>query len=123
MAARIRITPTTRTLQFLEARGYIADICERRQGPISRDLFGCIDIVAAHPRKREVLFIQVTSHSHRASRLAKTAEAPKTIQLLRSGALVEVWTWANEDAQPHITRLRADRNPEAPREGQGTTTT
>jgi hypothetical protein len=106
--ARLRITPTTRTIAHLEARGWVVDIAERRQGPITRDLFGCIDIVAAHPERREVLFVQCTSNNGNgnfAARLQKTLAQPTTLQLLRAGVRIEVWGWKNTAAEPRIERL------------------
>ncbi|MBL8752256.1 MAG: hypothetical protein JNK15_03060 [Planctomycetes bacterium] len=104
MGARVKWTPTTRTIGFLEARGWIVDIAERQQGPITRDLFGCIDLVAVHPDKRAVLFVQVTSRSNIASRIAKTLAQPTTRKLIQAGVLIEVWGWGDE-AEPRIERL------------------
>jgi hypothetical protein len=104
MGARVRFTPTTRSIAFLEARGWLVDIAERRQGPITRDLFGCIDLVAAHPTRREVLFVQVTDSTHLANRVTKTLAQPATLQLLRAGVRIEVWGWGNE-ASPRVRVL------------------
>lgn len=106
VALNTRTAPTKRTLEWLTARGYLADIAERRRGPITVDLFGCIDIIAVHPERREILFVQVTSHSNRASRVLKVQTSPHTRALLRSGAHVEVWTWGAESASPHVVRMR-----------------
>lgn len=110
MSARVRFTPTTRTIGYLESRGWIVDIAERRQGPITRDLFGCIDLVAVHPTLREVLFVQVTSNNGNgnfAARLAKTIAQPTTALLLQAGVRIEVWGWKDQAAEPRIERLSA----------------
>jgi hypothetical protein len=112
VSARARITPTTRTLAHLRAHGYVADIAERRQGPITRDLFGCIDVVAAHPERGEILFVQCTSNNGNgnfAARLAKTRAQPTTSELLRAGVRIEVWGWKNEDHEPRIERLSIEQ--------------
>lgn len=104
MGARVKFTPTTRSIAYLEARGWVVDIAERRQGPITRDLFGCIDLVAAHPERRLVLFVQVTSASNIASRVTKTLAQPTTALLLRAGVRIEVWGWGDE-ATPRVRVL------------------
>lgn len=103
----LRITPTTRTIDYLEARGWSVDIAERRQGPITRDLFGCVDLVAAHPERREVLFLQVTGDSggNVAFRVAKTMAQPATQKLLQAGLRIEVWGWRASSPEPRIVRL------------------
>lgn len=106
VALNTRTAPTKRTLAYLSARGWLADIAERRRGPITVDLFGCIDLVAVHPERKEILFVQVTSVSHLAGRVTKVATSPHTKALLRSGARVEVWAWKAAEAEPRIRRMR-----------------
>ncbi|MCR9245641.1 MAG: hypothetical protein NXI31_11465 [bacterium] len=110
MAARMKVTPTTQTLSYLRARGWLAEEAERQQGRIKRDLFGCIDIHAVHPSSGEFLYVQVTDHSHRAHRVTKTRTNENVPGLLAAGARVEVWTWAPEDTEPHVTRLVSSQN-------------
>ena len=107
MAVRMqsKTTPTKRTLAHLQAQGWVADIAERRVGPVTHDLFGAIDIVAAHPEQRRVLFVQCTSSSNFASRLAKTKAHPTTELLLRAGVVIEVWGWSPESPNPRVERL------------------
>lgn len=99
-----RNTPTQRTIAHLRAAGWLVDIAERRQGPVTFDLFGCIDLVAVHPDDKRVLFIQVTSADHVADRLAKTRAQPTTALLLKAGVDIEVWGWG-DSATPRIERL------------------
>ena len=106
VALNTRTAPTKRTLALLAAQGYLADVAERRQGPITIDLFGCMDIVAVHPTRREILFVQVTSRSHRASRVSKVLASPHIRALLKSGALVQVWAWDTGSAEPSIVPIR-----------------
>jgi hypothetical protein len=106
MGARMRITPTTRTVAALEGKGWLVDVVERRQGPITRDLFGCFDLIAVHPEQCVVLLVQVTSASNFASRLAKVCSQTTTVPLLRAGIALEVWGWS-DGASPRIERLIA----------------
>lgn len=108
VALNTRTAPTKRTLAYLSARGWHADIAERRSGPITVDLFGCIDLVAVHPELRQILFVQVTGHNggNLAARVRKVAESPHTKALLRSGARVEVWAWKAAEAEPRVRRMR-----------------
>lgn len=106
MSARVQLSPTSRTIGFLEVRGWLVDIAERSEGPVKKDLFGCIDLVAVHPTKRLVLFVQVTSASNFASRLKKTKAQPTTAKLLQAGVVIEVWGW-DDGATPRIERLSA----------------
>jgi hypothetical protein len=87
-------TPTARTLARLRELGYRADVVERRLPRcfITRDLFGCIDVVAVRPG--EVLGVQCTSASHLAARLRKARAAPGLRAWLAAGAHFEVWGWA-----------------------------
>lgn len=107
MRIATRRSPQQRTLAHLRAEGWTVDIAERRQGPISRDLFGCIDVVAVHPLRREFLFVQLTGDNggHVADRVRKVRTAPATRALLRAGARVEVWGWAHGRAEPRIVRM------------------
>ena len=107
MAVRMtsRTSPTQRTLEHLRARGWLADVAERRQGPISLDLFGFADLVAVHPDQRRVLLVQVTSASHFADRLAKVKATPAAALVLRAGVAVEVWAWSPGSPEPRIERV------------------
>lgn len=103
-----RTAPTKRSLARLRAAGWIADSAERKEGPITRDLFGTIDIVAVHPVRCEVLFVQCTSNNggNVAKRRAKLTSSPATRVLLKAGTRVEVWGWSHERAAPRVIALR-----------------
>ena len=87
-------TPTARALARLRELGYLADVVERRLPRcfITRDLFGCIDVVAVRPG--EVLGVQCTSASNLAARLARARGAPGLRDWLAAGARFGVWGWA-----------------------------
>lgn len=121
-----RSAPTKWTLALLAQRGWTADICERKEGPISRDLFGCIDVIAVHPHERRVIFVQCTSLANIASRIRKTIARSETVDMLLAGCHVEVWGWSDGTPLPRIEQLVLDRGvvvtrshlqnyPEAPR--------
>jgi hypothetical protein len=120
MRINTRTSPTKRSLALLASNGWLADIAEHRQGPITRDLFGVIDIVAVHPQNQQVLFVQCTSNNggHVAARRAKLKSSPATKALLQAGTRVEVWGWSHERAEPRIVALRLSgpKEPTPPRE-------
>lgn len=94
--------PTERTLDWLRERGYMVDKTEHWIGnpfvPASRkrkDLFGCIDVVALHRKRRGVLGVQATSRSGVSARVTKSCtECRKALKLwLRSGNRFLVMGW------------------------------
>lgn len=110
MAVRLKTKnePTRRTLELLAAKGWTADIVERRTGRISRDWCGCIDIIAVHPALQVVSFIQVTSWQHVGERVTKVKAEPRIADVLKAGGRVEVWGWKPEMLQPRIVRVSLD---------------
>lgn len=115
-----RNAPTKRALLTLAQRGYFADIAERRTGRVSRDLFGCIDLVAVlaagarvEPDRPPILLVQVTSWDHVPDRTRKTAARPEVRALLHRGVAVEVWGFRAEDDEARVVRLRI-KSPDDP---------
>lgn len=90
------MTPNARTLARLRKLGYTADIVERRlpRGFITKDLLGCIDVVAVHPQQKGVLGVQATTRDHQAHRLAKALAEPRLRTWLQAGNAFHVWGWA-----------------------------
>ena len=86
-------SPTARTLALLRQAGYLAEVVEKRLPKcfITRDLFGCIDVLAV--RAGEVLGIQCTSGSNVAARLSKALDTPQLRTWLAAGCGFEVWGW------------------------------
>ena len=110
-----RNTPTKRALLTLARRGYYADICERRTGRITRDLFGCIDIVAvlssgakADEQTPPIICVQVTSWDHVPDRTRKTVARPEVRALLHRGVAVEVWGFRDQNDEARVVRLRIE---------------
>jgi len=69
------LTPTARSKQELQKRGYRVAIVEHWNAfaKIRQDLFGCIDILAVKEGET-LLAVQVTSNAHAAARIAKSQE-------------------------------------------------
>jgi hypothetical protein len=99
-----KTSPTTRSLAYLRAHGWTCDIAERRQGPITRDLFGAFDIVGFKPGGRSIV-VQTTSHQHFSERLCKVLACPHLSDLMHCG--VEVWVhgWRREEVEPRTERV------------------
>jgi hypothetical protein len=97
-------SPTARSLALLRRRGFVADVCERwlAQAGIRRDLFGCIDLVAVHPRENGVLGIQATTASNLSARLRKAVGLPALKTWLAAGNRFEVWGWSKHGRRWHV---------------------
>lgn len=95
------MTPTARTLALLRKRGACADVVERRLGGtfITKDLFGCIDVVALEPGLPGLLGVQATTASNQASRLAKIRLEPRARLWLQAGNRLVVMGWAKRGAR------------------------
>lgn len=91
-------TPTFRTIQLMESRGYLAGIVERNYGRRTFDLFGLADVLAVKPGPpTELVLIQATSDmngGNSAKRVAKIRALPGTVALLqRAGFRIMVHAW------------------------------
>lgn len=75
----------------LEELGYIAEVVEKRipRCNISKDLFGCIDILALG--KRETRAVQVTDHTSVSKRVRKVQESDALPRMREAGWRIEVW--------------------------------
>jgi hypothetical protein len=89
-------SPTARTLARLRRRGYLAGVVERwlPRANVRKDLFGCADVLAVHPRDRAFLLVQCTSLAHVGDRLRKAKARPELAAWLQAGGAFEVWGWA-----------------------------
>lgn len=89
------MTPSGRCLAHARELGWLADVVERRITKIlTKDLFGCIDLVALDGRPG-VLGIQATSRSNVSARVRKIQEEcwPAAEAWLLAGNRLEVWGW------------------------------
>ncbi len=95
MATRSK-TPTARTLEALRKMGAVAGVVERRipKSFVTVDLFGFIDIIALVGPN--LIGIQATSGNNHAARRTKILSEPKAMAWLKTGALIEVWSWAKK---------------------------
>ena len=86
-------SPTSRSLDMLREIGYTCQVVEYYHHPSKkrRDLFGCIDIVAAHP-DLGILGVQATSGSNHSARFKKACRCP-VYNWLKGGAHLQVWSW------------------------------
>ena len=89
------MTPSGRCLLHARNMGWLADVVERRITKIlTKDLFGCIDLVALDGQPG-LLGIQATSRQKVRARLKKiqTECWPSAERWLGAGNRLEVWGW------------------------------
>jgi hypothetical protein len=89
-----KTTPTQRSLALLRGRGYAVEKVEQRltfKGFITRDLFGCIDLIAV--RRGEIVGVQTTSRSNLAARRAKALGSPGLEAWLAGGGKFFLHGW------------------------------
>lgn len=107
-----KVSPTARTLDLLRKSGYLAAVTERwvPGANIRRDLFGCFDVLAIHPVRREVVLVQTTTAGNLSSRVAKVKASPNTPAILAAGVIVQVHGWKLLDGrwQAKIVGIRAE---------------
>jgi len=91
-----RKSPTARALEDLRKMGFVADVVERRLPRcfITKDFFGCIDIIAARPGIG-ILAVQATGGDggNHAARIAKSIAEARLRTWLLSGGRFEVWSY------------------------------
>ena len=89
------MTPTARTLAFLRKCGFLCAVVETWVPHVNRrrDLFGCFDVLAVHPIRREIVLVQVTTLDHLSHRLAKVKATVELPGLLAAGLKVQVHGW------------------------------
>src|SRR5262245_37525671 len=106
------MTPTARTLALMRRSGYLAAVVETWIPHVNRrrDLFGCFDVLAVHPIRREVALIQVTTADHLAGRLAKVKAVPDLAGILAAGCKVQVHGWKQQGTRwrVKVVELRAE---------------
>jgi len=87
------MSPTARSLELLREMGYQAQVVEYYNCFSKKrvDLYGCIDIIAAHP-ELGILGVQATTGDHHAERWKKAITCPIRAWLA-GGGHVQVWSW------------------------------
>lgn len=107
------MTPTTRTLRYLQANGWLADEVERRiTRTVKRDLFGIADVIAFGESycyagdqaviTPLVLLVQATSKSNVSARVKKIAESELAPKLREMGVRICVYGWDRDSEEPRI---------------------
>ena len=102
------MTPTARSLAHYRRLGYLAEVVERWLPRVNRrkDLFGCVDIIAARPG--ELIGVQATSTSNVAARIAKARAIPELRVWLTVARFVVIgWDLRNGRWVPRIVELTA----------------
>ena len=91
-------SPTQRSLKLLRGQGYSAQVVEHwvPQTMRRRDLFGCIDIVAVHPKVDGVLGVQTTSATNFSARKTKALAIPELRVWMQAGGRFAVHGWRNK---------------------------
>ena len=95
-----RFSAVSWTKAYFERRGWTVDITEKtvqfpdketgRMVMVKRDLFGLADLVMVHPDHNGTTYVQTTTGSNFADRLAKTIGSPKAMNILKSGNAIWV---------------------------------
>ena len=119
------MSPTTLSLRYLRADGWLVDVCERwipagPVGQVRKDLFGMLDLVAI--RGTQTVGIQTTSASNALARLKKMTDPdhePAARALIYAGWTLVVHGWrkstsdgraCNHGAAPCACRWTLHRN-------------
>ena len=106
-----RLTPTTRTIRWLEAQGWLADIVERQTGRVKHDLFGMFDVLAIRPCNwqassnicdAEVLVVQVTDHTSVSKRVRKIEEHENIGLVRKLNWRIQVHGWYPDRDEPRV---------------------
>ena len=106
--------PTERTLIWLRKLGYTCDVVERRvaRSLVTKDLFGCLDLVAIRDGDKGVLGVQTTTAPHLAERVAKVKAEPRAALWVACGNRIIVVGWKQETSgrklwTPKLVELHA----------------
>jgi hypothetical protein len=90
-----KLTPTAR-LAALRCAGFLCAVVERWIPYVNRrrDMFGCFDILALHPVRREIALIQTTTAGNMAARVNTVKATSELPGLLAAGCSIQVWGWS-----------------------------
>ena len=93
--------PIERTLRWLRTLRYTAEVVERRlpHSFVTKDLFGCLDIVAIKEGQSGVLGLQVTSAAHLQDRVKKVEAEPRAKLWRDCGNRLWIVGWSLKGAQ------------------------
>jgi hypothetical protein len=91
----------------LRRSNYAAGIVERwiPQAKVRRDLFNCIDIIAARRGEPGIVGIQATTLGNLSSRLTKARAQPELAVWLAAGGRFECWGWYFRERHWKVKRV------------------
>ena len=91
-------SPTARALQEMRDLGFVAGGVEQTipRTFIKRDFCGWCDII--YLTGKSIVGVQVTDASNHAHRRVKILAEPRALVWLRSGGLIEIWSYAKQGA-------------------------
>lgn len=108
MAKQKTKLPVTRTLEYLESRGWRATRVDRKISPrCDRDFFGIADVLGLHP-DGAILAVQCTDHSSVSKRVKKLESddlAENMAALRNCNIAVQIWGWYPDRDVPRIVDL------------------
>lgn len=106
-------SPTQRSLAYLRAAGYLAEVTEQNVNVkkpdgkrlcFKKDLFGFVDILAVNGLG--TLAVQTTSASNVAARVKKIQESPHLPRLLQAKWRIEVHGWKKgRRGEPRVVEI------------------
>ena len=90
-----------RTMAYLRKHGYDCGIVERwiQFRKIRIDFLNLFDIIACHPKKKEIIGVQTTSGTHHASHLTAMKLSTRLPGWLKSGGKAMLITWSKKGAR------------------------
>lgn len=110
-----RSSLTAATQAYLRTQGWVGDLVERRQGPISRDYLGWADwcgikavTLGAGPIPLRALAVQITSASNASKRLAKMRACPGLTAWLEQGGEAWLLSWGMKGPVVTVVETRHD---------------
>ena len=97
-------SPTARCLEDIRKLGFDAAIVEQTipKTWIKRDMFGWVDIV--YLTGTSIVGVQVTSGVNHAARRSKILAEPRALKWLKSGGLIEVWSYDLKGARGEVKK-------------------
>lgn len=100
-------SPSKRSLEYLEARGFLVDNVERwiPRTKIRKDLFGFADLLAIKPGR--TVAVQTTDASNFSKRVNKVLDCTGAAVAVKAGWIVEVHGWRKEGAEPRLYQIHA----------------
>ncbi len=87
-------SPTSRATEILRKEGFTFGIVERKVPYqfISQDFLGFADLI--YLTKASIVAVQVTTGSNHAARRTKILAEPRALAWIKSGGLIEIWSFA-----------------------------